>query len=266
MSKVGLSDLQAWSERQWTGAVVMLFLAQVFLLGVVAEREAAPPLVSLPGGGLEVAQWPAGVVEASRELGVRDPMLFAVPNDYGFSGEAWRMASKTPLPRLEWSEPMRWLSARSNWFGVGLQGPGLGLSSPRLAGGLRVPEGTRVEVSRLALARVSRLELDDGLVARGVESWPEVPVMSHTNLLQPTWVQVAVEPDGMVFSAVVLKSSGWDEADRQALTLVNGLRLKRESSGVDPVAERQWGSIVVRWSNAALQTGEKVNPAGGGGA
>ncbi|MFM1941818.1 MAG: hypothetical protein RI897_800 [Verrucomicrobiota bacterium] len=264
MSKSGLSDLQAWSERQWTGAVVMLFLAQVFLLGVVAEREAAPMVVSPPGGGLEVVQWPVGVEDASRELGVRDPMLFAVPNDFGFSGEAWRMASRSPLPRLEWSEPTRWLSARTNWFGVGLQGPGAGLGSPSVMSGLRVPVGTRVEVPGVALARVSRLELDDGLAARGVQSWPEVPVLSHTNLLQPTWIQVAVEPDGMVFSAVVLKSSGWEEADRQAVALLHGLRLTPESSGVDPVVERLWGNIVVRWSNATTTKREPGQPAGGG--
>jgi hypothetical protein len=267
MSKLVLSDLQAWSQRQWTGAVVMLFVAQVFLLGVVAEREAAPLPVSFMGGGLEVVQWPAGVEDASLELGVRDPMLFAIPNDFGFSGEAWRMASATPLPRLEWSEPTRWLAGKTNWFGLGLQGPGTGLPSPGLTAGLRVPAGTKVELPGLNVAKVSRLELDEGLVSRGVENWPEVPELSHTNLLEPTWMQVAVEPDGIIFSAVVLKSSGWDEADRLALSVLSGLRLKGESVGGGPVAERQWGHIRLHWSNAASASAlaDAVKSAGGRG-
>lgn len=248
---VAKDDRRGWTRRQWGVVVVCIALMQVGLILVLGERELIPrDAATALGGPFRLVQWPGELEMAISELGVTDPMLFAVPNPRSFSGEAWTLAQDHPAPSLGWGEGNRWLSGESNWFGRWSNVVQAGVLGPRPMRARPVPMETAVEVQPLRVARHSRMELDAGLQARGIESSPELPTILHTNLLDATQVQISVEPDGRIFSAVVLRSCGWEGADQQALELTWQLRFTPTSSRLEPSAERQWGRVRFRWYTA----------------
>jgi TonB family protein len=106
------------------------------------------------------------------------------------------------------------------------------------------PALTPVTVQPVRVERRSRVELDSSLSARGWAEPLDVPSVTHSNLLGSTEVQVSVEPDGRVFSAVVVQGSGWRVADERALDLARHARF----APVEPsLGSRQWGRIRFRW-------------------
>jgi len=254
-------DLRPWTRRQWSVAVMTIVLAQVGLIVVFGEREVKPrTATSVAGACFKLVSWPREFAELTRELGVVDPMVFAVPSEQGFSGGAWELAQDIPAPRLGWGEGRRWLGGDSNWFGRWSNGVPAGLIGPRPRQARPVPADTRVQVRPLSVARVTRLDMDGRLLHRGVLAVPTLPSIQHTNLLNATQVQVSVEPDGWVFSAVVLRSSGWEVADRQALDLVRQVRFTPTSSLLRPGAERQWGWIRFRWYTTRPESSLSTRP------
>jgi TonB family protein len=240
-------DLKSWTPRQRGGMVVALVVGQLALILVFAERDAPRGRQAATDRGLRVVGWPAEVADVTRQLGVSDPVVFALPNARGFSGAAWRRPSMLTPPRVEWSEPPRWLGGESKWFGQHLPTTASALLAPRHPLGRPAPAVTSFTVRSLPVAQATRLELDAGLQSRGLSVQPDLPAIPHTNLLDATVLRVAVEPDGSVFSAVVVRSSGWEGADQQALGLMKRLKFTPESDSARPSNGHQWGSVHVRW-------------------
>jgi TonB family protein len=243
-------DLRSWTQRQWSAMVAALLLGQLALILAFAEREPSPSERLAADVGLQAVGWPVSVTNTTRQLGVSDPLLFALPSGGGFSGEAWRLASAPPAPRVEWSEPIRWLTGKSEWFSGDESSSRLALGTPQRSLDRPVPGLTALHVRPLPVARRTRLELDQRLSARGLHSKPALPEIAHTNLLDATVLRVAVEPDGTLFSAVVLKSSGWEVADQKALDLVRQVRFSPQNNIPLPSNDRQWGRVHVRWHTA----------------
>jgi hypothetical protein len=243
-------DLRSWTQRQWSATVAALVIGQVALIVVVTEREADRSLSLSAHTGLRAVEWPATVTNATRQLGVSDPLLFALPSEWGFSGEAWRMAAEPPQPRVKWSEPVPWLKGNGEWFGRMNPTAGAALLSPQHPLDRPTPAATAVNIRPLPVAQSTRLELDEQLQARGLSASPQLPAISHTNLLDATVLRVAVEPDGNLFSAVVIKTSGWEVADRNALDLVRQLKFTSQTDHIQPSNDRQWGRVLVRWQTA----------------
>jgi TonB family protein len=226
----------------------MVFVLHVGIILVFSDRpvwgripyRSAPVLLLVDGEGSTNA--------LGRSLALADPMLFALPESRGFAGGAWRVASRPQVPATGWREPQRWLPAQSNWFGAtAFDGRVLPASRPLVEKPAPSPSGIRV--ARLPLADRSRLELDPVLAQRGLAVPVELPAVTHSNLLAATSVQVCVQADGAVFSAVILASSGWKSADDQALALALAARFQplRRGGGMEFVPARTWGRMVFRW-------------------
>lgn len=245
-------DLRSWTRRQWGGMMSALLLGQLALILVFAERDPVPAENLSAAPALRAVEWPVAVENTTRQLGVSDPLLFALPNAWGFSGEAWRTASDPAPPRVEWSEPARWLTGIREWFGNNPASPEATLLAPRRPLDRPLPTATHLNIPPLPVARNTRLELSAPLQTRGLAFQPELPAMQHTNLLDTTVLRVAVEPDGALFSAVVIKTSGWDVADQRALDLVRQIKFTSQSDSLEPSNDRQWGRLQVRWATAPV--------------
>jgi TonB family protein len=253
------SDLQAWSHQRWWTVGVGLFLLQVLLIVGLSERPMEVPQAGverwrvgwvLPGeGGAEVERW----------LAVVDPTAFALPGPRSFSGAAWREGAEQPAPVAVWGEPDRWLGGSTGWVGNPLATGLVAAVVVRPTGGHSLPTRTPVEAGRLPLESSSRVELGALLGARGLAEPLDVPSLTHSNLLGSTEVQVVVDADGSVFSAVVLQGSGWRVADEQALVLARKARFG-PADGSAP--GRQWGRMRFRWH--VVQPGAVLPVPGGG--
>jgi TonB family protein len=179
-----------------------------------------------------------------------DPLLLALPTANGFAGIGWRVASDPGYSAEDWTEPVRWLGhSETNLVRVFLAAPaagiGRGVSADKPA-----PQLVQRSVPRLPLAGETRVRLEGG---EGDWEW-EVPLavssITHSNVLSETVLQIATDPSGLVFSAVVLKSSGSKSADQQALALVRTARFRVTREGL-PDRRWNWARLVFDWRTLA---------------
>ncbi len=239
-----------WSRNRWLITGVGFFCLQVLLVVVLSERGLPhpPPLTRQPGlTVLDLRQEAQGF---GRALEQSDPLLFAVPSARGRSGVGGEAVGEAGGLKPLGDAPVLWLPAHSNWFGAGAVGletpPGL---APRPVAEKPGPLLSEVRPAPVPLPKASRLELEARLAERGLAALLPVPALSHSNVLDATHVQVCVEPDGGVFSALVLRSSGLKSADDQALALAWSARFRRLPAGgaPAPAVERMWGRMVFHW-------------------
>jgi len=255
-------DLRTWSRRQWSTVVFLVTLLQVGLVFVLNERRGAVEVREATVRGFRLSHWQPTTAEGEMVLAAIDPTVFALPGPRGFSGQAWRQTWSLPSMGRGWTDEVRWLPGETGWFG---RLEGLSDVAIEAVGDSEIrpdPSSSEVVVGPLPLAQRSALELDDGLTRRGLAREVLVPSMTHSNLLGVTEVQVSVEPDGHVFSAVVLRGSGLGTADERAVAIALGCRFKPTSDEVGPTTERQWGRLRFRWYTVA--PGAAAGDAGGG--
>ena len=243
------SDLRTWSRRQWGTVVVTVTLVQVGLVLALNERRSTPP----PGRGAQpgprLVHWQPASLEGETVLAAMDPTVFALPGPRSFSGTTWGQSWTPPSLAQGWTDEVRWLKGDPAWFGEFGE-----FSVPVMADEAEVrpqPGPSPVTVRPLPLAERSPMELDVDLRRRGLAAPVELPGIIHSNLVAATDVQVSVEPDGHVFSAVVLRSSGLESADEQAVQVALSCRFPPIKDETGPTAERQWGRLRFRWSTVA---------------
>lgn len=239
-----------WSRDRWLITGAGLFCLQVLLVVLLSERGLPSPPRMTRQPGLAVLDLRGEGLGFARALEPLDPLLFALPSSRG-RNLAGRRADREADGLKPWRDaPPVWLRAHSNWFGPGAVGwtAAAGLT-PRAVVEKPGPQLSEVRPAPLPMPKASRLELGPELAERGLAAAFAVPALSHSNVLAPTQIQVCVEPDGSVYSALVLRSSGLKSADDQALALAWGARFRRLPAGVavPPPGERMWGRMVFHW-------------------
>jgi len=255
-------DLRSWSGRQWGSVVGLITAAQLTLVVMLCEQnEQVPARVAAPPG-LRVIGLEPGDRASAAILEAVDPTVFALPGPRGFSGAAWGQPPRPPAAPTGWNEGTRWLTGRTQWFGRVIGAPRLTAGASLGAADDHVPAPRRVTSRPVPLAPGSVVSPSAGLAARGWSTPLVAPVMVHTNLLGPTEVQVSVEPDGWVFSAVVVRSSGLARADEAAVALARSARFTPLPGAGSPAAERLWGRLRFDWRTLPPE-GEAAPSAGG---
>jgi TonB family protein len=255
-------DLRSWSPRQWGTMVGLVTLAQLTLIVLLLEKDAEVPARVAPPPDLRViALQPEGGTSAAL-LEAVDPTVFALPGPRSFSGAAWRQPLRSPAAPAGWNEGLRWLSGQTQWFGQVTGSTGATATAGLSSGEGFVPAPRRVEAAPIPLAPGSTVTLDAGLAARGWLTPLVAPVMVHTNLLGRTEVQVSVEPDGWVFSAVVLRGCGLARADEAAVALARTARFTPLPGAGSPALERQWGRLRFDWRTVPPASDPAPPPSG----
>jgi hypothetical protein len=99
-------------------------------------------------------------------------------------------------------------------------------------------------------AKRSILIAEGDLAARPIRELPALPIQYGSEVLAPTIVQVAVQPNGFPLSKGIVSTSGSRAADLSALQIAGSIRfaadpLRRETEAL------QWGNLVFQWATAA---------------
>ena len=255
-------DLRSWSPRQWATMVGLVTLGQLALIVTLLEKDTEVPTRVAPPPELRVMALQTQGGARATLLEAVDPTVFALPGPRSFSGAAWSQPLRRPAVPAGWDEGLRWLTGQSQWFGQVTVSTGAIATASLGAIEDYAPAPRRVEAAPIPLASGSTVTLDPGLAARGWLTPLLAPVMVHTNLLSRTEVQVSVEPDGWVFSAVVLRSCGWAQADEAGVALARTARFTPLPAAGGPATERQWGRIRFDWRTVPPKA-EAAPPPGG---
>jgi len=163
------------------------------------------------------------------------------------------------MPQL--GAPERWLELDPASLGQ-LAQTAAALSPLSLAAdGLASPKITEMGVMRSeapAAPAQSVARLTDGLESRlseppaPLQLWP-APADLLSPLVSNSVVEIAVDNGGAVVSARILRRSGVDQADAQALQLARTMRFTPRSQSRTSLPGMQWGRVIVDW-----QTGTNV--------
>jgi len=240
-----------WLAGRWWAAVVLMFAALIGLDLWLEDR--SPPVPRKPASAPEFRlidnQSAPGLW-----LALEDPTLFALPHRQDFSGAAWMQMPPMEFRAADWSEPARWLPLAAPELGAAFSNfvktnpvP----SFPTLV--MLEPEPMYSESFPPAPARsASSLRIEGGLAKRRLLSPLLLPSWTYADLLTNSVVQLLVDAQGDVVSAVLLPpGSNLLDADQCALALAKAARfgpaVAAPARPEDPSAGLAIGTLVFQW-------------------
>ena len=250
------TERSTWPRLSWWLAVLGVLVIQfgfIFALGSRSEKATRP---KLPAPGLQIwtprqAANGQPVSSFAELLPLRDPTLFILPHREGFSGQAWLQTPPLPVSPYTWTEPENWLGLRAEKLG-GVFHEFMQANDFATHRFEIFPEPAPSEPNvppPVPLVSHSSLAVKGGLAGRAISSQPTVPSMPGTDLLLNSSVQVLVDANGNVLSAVLFPpGSGSSDADQTALDLAKSVRfkpLKPGNGGASP--QVTVGTIVFVW-------------------
>jgi hypothetical protein len=233
----------SWPLSRWLLLIALALAAHIALIFIFGTRKSITPMVVKDAPRLEL------IAGASEWLRLNDPTLFALPNSQGFAGPVWVEPPRVQFHRQEWSEPPRYLS---------LSGGELGgifsrfMETNRFATfnvELKPPPPFTVPLVPLEpkFADASTLHIEGDLVRRSLLTSMKLPRWPYADVLQPSKVQVLVNPAGNVVSTVLLSSSGFATADPHAVTPdQRALELAR-AARFAPGPDLTLGKLIFNW-------------------
>jgi hypothetical protein len=187
-----------WTRGRWFWAFLFLFIAHVAAVFWFAQRPHSP------------ARWPARepfftfaddatLSPASLELArLRDPTLFALPSEHGFSGNAWLKFTPPPPLTNNWTEAPRWLPLPITELGstfaqyVATNRP----SEERLIEELPEISLAEVRVPAAVISTGSTFKVEGPLASRRLVNSISLPSAVTNIVLQRTELDVTVNAEG----------------------------------------------------------------------
>ena len=223
----GPASASGWSRQRWLALIVLIFAAQLGFIYALGERQFKPQrtLGSVPK--LKLAE------EADELLALNDPTLFILPHAHDFAAGIWRQ-TRIVQPSFRWEEPPGELSSpAANTLGATFvqfmktnrfAEPPLDL--------IPAPELTApMLVVQPVFAENSSVQIEGDLAQRKLLSSFSLTNWPYSDLIAPSRVQVLVNANGAVVSAVLLPSgngigatASYAIADQRALEIARSLR------------------------------------------
>jgi hypothetical protein len=226
---------ERWSRPRWLAVIALVFATQVALIFLFGEKKEAAAREATNVPVLALAD------KADELLALNDPTLFALPQQRDFASATFLKLTPAKQPSFRWTEPPRWLPLAADNLGAAFGRfmqtnlfsrqppdfkPATELSTPTLP-----PES--------APAQNSTMKIEGGLAARQLPAEISLTNWPYADVLAPCVVQVLVDAAGNV-SPVLLESSGYNQADNEALELARTLRFAPSSSAT-------FGRIIFNW-------------------
>jgi hypothetical protein len=233
----------SWGWKKLLLVIVLAFATQVAFVFLLGTKTTVPPR---PVRNVPVFQLAHHADEFVR---LTDPTLFALPDPDDLAAAGSPVSPDLLNPAFHYTEPPAFLAAPAaatlgaafNAFMQTNRGPAFTPSfkpePQRLA-----PEAGIVT----ALPQSSAWHVVGDLAGRPIVNPITVPSLAVNDIIAPSRVQVLVEQDGHVASAVLLDSSEYDDtdhytpADQQALDLARTLRFA-------PADRLMFGRIIFDW-------------------
>jgi TonB family protein len=251
------SEQRTW--QFWVWGFVFVFLAHALAVLRFAEKETPAAAREQPRPFFYLSLDEASERQIAELTLGRDPTRFALPNPHGFSGGAWlRFRPETPTLTNS-SAPPEWLTLSAKELGRTID-EYLATNRPseeQLLASLRATKSIEFRTPDEPVLTRTTVKIDGPLAARKLVNAPPLPSAVHSDVLR-TVVSVAVNGDGLVESASLLRESGSKKADQEALELA--LAFEFEPAPIRNVAERAAaaptvGRIVFTWHVAAPTNG-----------
>jgi len=222
-----------WTWHHWFLFILFVFalhVATIFIFGEyrfpkTRELKNVPHL-QLAG---DAGEWAA----------LDDPTLFVLPHARDFN---WLRMPDAKPSAFRWTESPRWLALPAEnlgaVFGRFMQTNAFASyaldfkPAPKLSAPSLTPPA--------AFASASGLRMDDSLSRRRLSGDVPLPDLPYADVIKPATVQVMVNVDGNVVSAVLLESSSYKDADQRSLETARSMRFK-------PSRHLTVGRVVFNW-------------------
>ena len=199
-----------------------------------------------------------GLSTATSELEA-DPTFYALPDSRSFSGQAWLIPPDVKFEVPVSKAPPRWLDPPAIWGNDFAQF--LRTNQPLAAEKLEMPSPplTKVHLEDNRLSGMTRMTIAGDLASRRIVSRPELPSLTAESLLPDVQVEILVNADGNVVTALIADGNGGVTRDEQAeiqraraeaLALARRISFAPASSVGNesgPFEKLQSGRVVFQW-------------------
>ena len=238
-----------WSGKKICFFIVLAFAAHLAFIFIFGARK-SPPVRAVA----RVPQFQ--LANASDLIALEDPTLFALPHVEDFAPAVWRSTPAITPPSFRWTEAPPFLSPAVEAMGAGL---GAFMSSNQIAAlPLNFKPEPELVIPRVTIESMlpqhSTLEVSGDVAQRKLLTPVAVPTLAYPDVIAPSKVQVLVDADGKVVSAVLLPSDNAMEAagrtdvgETNALKIARGLRFA-------PAAGLTFGELIFNWHTMPTDT------------
>jgi hypothetical protein len=216
-----------WPGQRWFALIVLVLAAQLGLVFFLGEKHFTP-------------QRPMGIVpklklagESDELLALDDPTLFAVPHARDFTAGVWRQP-RIVQPSFRWTAPAGELPqpAANNLGATFAQFMKTNrFAEPPLEFKPALPVTAPVLPVQPVFAENSWMQIEGGLAQRKLLGSVNLTNWPYSDMIAPSRVQVLVDTDGAVVSAVLLPAgngigatAAYAIADQRALEIARSVR------------------------------------------
>lgn len=223
------AETPPWGRLRWMAAVMLIMMLHLGGLFALSDWGEKPALREEDRFRVVMLTEPGDAQRLLESYSLNDPTLLASVSARGFSGPAWMNIAPPPFKLPEWSDEERWMTQDVSALGADFRsyvrtnlGATLSIAKQTLPPPLSAGEAP-------AEALASRLLVAGGLERRPLVAQPPLKLMTTSELLLPTQVEVMVNDKGYVFSprlqpAFGVRSAAQQAADREALRLIPKLQ------------------------------------------
>jgi TonB family protein len=227
---------EGWTRKKLIFFIALALAAHVALIVVFGTKKQFVPRGVAGVPHVQLAD------NADEFIALGDPTLFARPNAHDLVSAFWKHTPAAKPPSFNWTEPPRYLPPAPEKLGGIFREfmqasqpadfrlnfkPEPKLMAPALAPDDALPQKTTMQIS----GDLSRRPLLNAI---------DLPSLPWNDVIAPSKVQALVDTAGNVASAVVLESSGLNDADQRALQLTRNLRFT-------PAPRLMFGEIIFTW-------------------
>jgi TonB family protein len=255
------AQLHRWPAFKWIAVVTLILTFQVAMVFWLQGRTTPSPS---PASAQPIVYLPA---DRFAELpGVGDPTFFVLPNQRGFSGPAWMKISPLEYHPEELPEPPRPLALPVEGLGRTLRE----FVRNEVFRPFRVDNdyAWRTEESPLTspadlVETQSTASIEGDLAGRPLLSSFNPASQPAADILSNSVVQIAVDAEGHVFSPALLRGSGSQSADTDALAMAKSARFQPLARGAPEISASRlnWGRVVFHWHTVpATNTATTTTP------
>lgn len=243
-----------WTAARWCAVVGIAFVMQagaVFLLSGKPAPVRSGDETGAPRFRMAIRTLPM--------LPAAEAASLAMAGTNDFSRTAWLARTNLTHRLSDWAGDAEWWRYPTNRLTGDFQAlvESAGISRPEVREVPPVPRPvTEEDNTELALLH-STVELGGTLDAIGLRAPLAPPEIITAGVLPPTRVQVALNKDGLVLSALVVQGSGNADADAIALRVAAGAQFRAAADAAGPP---RVGAMTFHWATIPPRTNAPAAP------
>ena len=243
---------EAWSISKWFAMIGSLIGVQALLVFLFSERETLPEQASVPPPAVYYLGPGWDELPMINRVLARDASLLSRPHGHSFTGALWEEALAPERDYKDWTEEPRYFQRNQYTAGAALRAHTREQVIPGSVVSRSIPELSSAELPPPLQPRESSFVVTGEIQNRRPREFESLPAWSHTNLVQPTVISVALDQFGWAHSVLMVSNSLplADAHARQWLRQTQFESLPARNDGIDPGLS--WGEITFRWATRPL--------------